>query len=575
MLACGALAPVNAEHDGRVLLRLDGSNCALYDQEYPHRSQNMYSTVWGNPLDSFPLQDLKAFGFHSGFLDSSDSFPAMAASGRVSGELGDPLLGRFVSTGGHNRDHSTRFGTAASIPRVNGFVYSGYRYLDIYTDRFDDMWEMFRTRTGRYMDHFDEGLAHEVVGGYAVTSGALKTRGYVSKYGYWGEAPMIFYPLYKRGYKTWHDLRLTRPGVDMFATLGFDYHRDYYDHLESETFNDLALRAGVRKPLNKRVDGQFAIDINTAHIPSTRFEVSLGDSFSELLTWDARGGLYNDLHPFAGLALCFTPLRFLQIASEAAWDYIPRERSYRYYRIRRPVDYITTSREVLTFHTRVQYRDTLLFPITVAMWYDFCDRPMWETVDHDGDLIIIRQDTVENAARSHVGGRASYSISIRQFFVEPWGNASLTPKTTIQRFSLPYDFGIDIGYGNTQSDRLYAVLRAESRSRAVLQYRDEQSGQMQRLVSPPRIALSALFRMPFLLPFVRDHVGSSFWAEIGPVNVISKFINDPKLDNQRIVDFPGTNPMGPRVAVRFDGVIRRPRSPASSTAEGRRTASGL
>jgi len=542
--------------DATVLLRIDGANYVLYDQEYPHRSRNMYSIVRGNPLDSFPFTHISTYGFGPAYDSVVSRAPAFAASGGVSAELGDPLLNRFTNSPGYNRDHATVFGSACRLPSVPGFVYSGYRYLDSYSDRFDEIWKKFEDVTDRSMEYYKEGLAKEFIYGYALASGKVEARGNMRKYGSWGTTPFYFSPLYQSGYSTRHDFRVADGRRSFFASAGYDYHTDYFNHFESEKFNDVAVTAGLQRPLNKLINGRVVCDINTAESPSTKFEASVYDSLSTLMVWKAAGGIFNNLHPFAGLQLSFRPMRALTAFAEAGWDYVPAQRAYRYKEYKRTVSYEPLAYETITFHTSLTYADTLFFPITLAAWYDYYERPIWERIEFDDGQPYISQDTLGNAAPWHVGGRASYEISWRMLSAELWGNTSLTPKKTIQRFSLPTVLGADLGCGRRAGGSPYAGMRFEYRSPVVLRYRNDESDKIETFVAPAYTAISSIFHMPFILPFARDHLGSSVWIEAGPVHISKQFLDNPSLANQRIKEHPSGNLIGPAVSVRFDAVIR-------------------
>ncbi|MBD3390958.1 MAG: hypothetical protein GF418_02845 [Chitinivibrionales bacterium] len=550
-----ALAAKSEEYRARTLLRLDGANYSLYDQEYPNRSRNMHSIIYGNPLDSFPFQHLRAYGFEPRSGDSMPDTPRLAGAAGLASETGDRLLNSYSASSG-NRDHYTLVTAAARLPAVPGYVYSGYRYNDMHTDKFDNMWHGYEERAGVPMDHDNEGLIHEAQGGYAFVKQGFQARGSIAKYGYWGHAPIFFSPIYRAGYKTSHDMRLALTDRTLFASMGFNYHKDYYDHEHGERLQDFSLRAGVRQPLNKRVKGQLALDVNTAVFPSTKFEASVDDSFGTHLTWTAAGGLYNDFHPFAGLALCFTPVSIVSISSEAAWDLVPRERPYLYRNNLRAVDYVPEAYEVLTFHTSVEYADTLLFPVMAAVWYDYCDRPLWERLRYEGGRAVITQDTLGNAATSHIGGKASYEITFRKLLVDLWGNMAITPGGRLRQFYLPHHMGTDVGYGSRRGDRPYAGMRFEHRAAAVFRYYNDEIDRLQELISPKVVGFSFVCRVPFHFPVYPEHIGSCVWIEAGPVHLNKEFLSEPNLENQRIREHPAGSLIGPRVAVRFEGTLR-------------------
>ncbi len=236
------VSPVFSENDSLIPFRLDGSNTILFNQEYPHQSYNMYSTIYGNPLDRFPfslLSDFKPINSGNGNSQMKhDSLFHQEVTWKLGSETGEMLFNAYEGINQENRDHFTSFATACTFPRSPLDFYFGYRYLDHYSDRFDKQWKKFKDKMDQNMAFSSQGLAYEFSGGYNLSGPVATTTLKTISYKRWGATPYYFSPLFTSGYLLSPTLIFALPKSKLLIDFVFDYHKDFYDHIHYTEYTD-------------------------------------------------------------------------------------------------------------------------------------------------------------------------------------------------------------------------------------------------------------------------------------------------------------------------------------------------
>jgi hypothetical protein len=256
------------------------------------------------------------------------------------------------------------------------------------------------------------------------------------------------------------------------------------------------------------------------------------------------------------MQLGLRPVKMLTAFAEASWNYNQAEKPYSFMENTRTINYVPVSYEAVVAHASITYHDTLFFPASVSIWYDYNERPLWERIRTVEDYLSIVQDTLWNATKWHTGGKADYTITVKKFRFELWGNCAVSARKTIQRFMAPLNLGIDAGYGSQDKDALYTGVRIAYRHSTVLRYKNDDTGQMEEFTAPACYPVTAVVKIPVRLPFPMHIPGANIWMEAGPINITQDFISNPNRDNLRVKEHPLGNPIGPAIAVRVDGMIK-------------------
>ncbi len=546
LIAIACLLPcfqhVSGENDTFIPVHLDGFNTVLFNQEYPQKSLNMYSLTYGNPVDQFP--------FNSFTWPDYDSLLHIQISAKLGSEIGDPLLNKYETSGLENRDHFTNYVTACTLPNGLLNLFFSYRYTDNYSDRFDKLWNRFTVvdSAGRKMKGYSVGLAHEIAGGITLNSPVTSVTLNTLNYKRWGTTPFYFSPLYKIGY-------LLRPSAffkinksDLNINFLFNYHRDYYDHIDYAEFTDEGWDITWERQLRNGIVAQISHHNKTELTPATHARAMLHDTIPNLLIWTLTGKVYGNMRPGGILDLSYTQIPKFQLNVNTAWDFIQKSRSYTFMEDTIPVEYHTKMYETNTLHSSLQYTDTLLFPVKASIWLNYCKRPLWETIDSTDDKIIIRQDTIDDAALLTCGGKGSYRVSYKKLSTTLWGNFSINPTTKNLRFEIPWNTGIDFAYGKPDNDSLYAAVNIESRGPTTLRYYNRGTDSNTTIITyeaPSQTGISLKIKIPFKMPFFREHLRTNFQIDAGPIH--------PFYGKTRLIEHPMGNPIGPAIALGLNG----------------------
>jgi hypothetical protein len=538
LLATVAVLNADTLSDSITVLGIDGANAVLFNQEFPQRSRNMFSIVYGNPLDCVV----------NGTRSDSTT---LTFAGLLGSETGAALLNRAENTNLPYRGDNTLFKAAYTLPRQPITLFAGYRSNDMYADRFDSLGIKYTRITGESARFSGQVLDRKAFGGYTYTGKAIQSSGYLTSYSALGATPFYFSPIYRKGYLFSHALQADINDALVKTDFSYDRHYDYLNQ-QSETFYEdwqWALRS--EKAMGKGLRRELFLSYSSIIDPQVKAGAGLYDTLPTVpLTWHLAGGLYGNARPFAVIDVQYTLRQPLMLDVQTAWDYRPRERNYTFAENKATVIYKSVGMEALTVHAALRYAKQVIFPLKAALWYDYCSAPLWERLsDLDSNTITIRQDTLSRSQRHTIGGKLRYEITFRALSAILWGNAIITPPKGSYHFSLPRIYGADIAWGSAQGDRVYAALRFESHDRAALGYWNDDRSifEWQTAVANSRVSMVA--KLPFLLPIWPDRLNVSCWVKAGPFFLLSH--------GQRMRNYAKGNRMGPTITVWFDGYVRK------------------
>lgn len=514
----------------------------LFNQEYHHKSQNSFSIIYGNPDNRFPFSAI--------IWPEPDSLSHLQFFAKVGSEIGDPLLNKYEKSGLENRDHFTNIVSTISLPHRLLDIYFGYNYTDNYSDRFDRKWNDFvnSDSTGRRMKGDSVGLAHEISAGITVNSPITSVSLNTLNYKRWGTSPFYFSPIYSIGYLLRPSAYFKINNSDLTVDFLFNYHKDYYDHFDFTEYTDEGWDIAWKRTLQNGIIAQISHHNRTELTPATHAQAELLDTVPGLLIWKLTGSLYGNMRPGGILDLSYTQIPKFLLNMNTAWEPIQKSRSYTFMENTTPVVYHSKAYDINTIHSSIQYLDTLLFPVTASLWIDYCNRPLWETIDSTGDSIIIRQDTIADAALLTCGGKGSYRVAFKKLSTTLWGNFSINPTTKKLRFEIPWNVGLDIAYGKPDNDSMYAAINIESRGPTTLQYFNSGIDSTNKFItykSLSQTGISCKVKIPFNMPFLRRHIRTCVLFEAGPIHPFNK--------TTRLAEHPLGNKIGPAISLGLNG----------------------
>jgi hypothetical protein len=527
------------EYDSLIPVRIDGSNMILFNQEYPHKSLNMFSIIYGNPLEQFPFLVLSNA--------ETDSLFHLEVSAHAGSEIGEPMLNNFTDPGHKNRDHFTSVVSSCSFPNKPLHLFAGYKYTDNYSDMFDAKWKYFAAVTGREMAFKNEGLAYEIAGGFSLYGPIATIALQVKNYSHWGATPFTFSPLFHKGYLLKPSALFNFKKSDLTVDFLFDYHKEFYNHVIYNEFTDEGWDITWKRKLRNGTLAQVSHHRNSRLTPSSYAKVTLHDTLSNLLAWTMSGNLYKNLRPGGLLGISYIQIPKISLNVNAEWEFIPKDRDYSFKENNLLIEYKYKSYDRTILHSSLQYTDTLFYPIKASVWLNYVDKPLWETwgLAPSKDRYWICQDTVSNAARLTLGARGSYRAFYKKISALLWGNAGITPKDKEVRFALPLIAGIDLAYGQPDNDSLYIGIKFVARDTTSLKYMNKVDGYPIEFKSPSQVHVTFEVQIPLMLPFMRDRLRTNIDLKAGPVHFLS--------GDQRVIDHPRGNQIGPAISLGLNG----------------------
>jgi hypothetical protein len=519
-------SPLFAE-DARAVM-LDGYNCIEYDAEHPARTGTGFGIISGTVQDTFPAEMTR-------LLTDGDS-ARYAVSVEMGSETGDPFLNIYTSDRElPNRDHTVAGRFIVSLPgtRASSFLYGGYRYVDLYSDRFDALWR----ETPR--DFSGEGLLRSFTGGYSAAVGQLLLSGRVSSYRTWSLAPYYFSPLFMTGTKTAWRASIPAAGMSFYTSGTMDFQERYYKGDLSKNYNAGDMTAGMRKGAST----DFSLRYRAQYSPGLEFRAAVSDTFSGKAGYTGRLGIFSNGEPFVGLDVFYDLLPVLRAAAQAGFEYFAANHDFAFTAQGRLVKYEHIQYHATATHFTLEYSGKSKPSFSAAAWYDYTSRPLFESVDTALPQTIIRQMT--GKALSTAGLKAGADLALGPASITPWAEGHVVVSGR-ERISIPWRTGLKVKHGKMQAAPFFISADVCLRGPARLTYFLEGPGTWTVFESDRTFELFSEVQVPYVLPFLGNRIKSFVTVEAGPFHLMGK---------ERMESFPFGNPMGPRVLLRLDFLL--------------------
>lgn len=527
-----------------ILINFDGANGMLFNMEYPEESQNRFSVIYGNPLDQYPYA---YFSILKNPLTSSpvlqDSLHRVQIYGSLGSEVGEILLNKFNGETGANRDHSTNLGIAWKPKNSSLKFYYTQRYIDTYSDGYDSLWQDFSGKNdGESMFNDGEGLIHDQRAGYIFENEKVVTAFSFSSYGFWGATPFFYNPIYKSGYLMTPVVRLNLASSELTIDGDIDVNSEYQNHIDGVDYNDANCNISWFKPFGGRSSAEINYYRDTKIKALWKVGGQISDTLDGVYSLNLSGSFYGTLKPEASFKFNLLKIPRVTVSAEAAMDYHEEERSYSFMNNRDTVRYSNYDYYEPKFHISAAYHDTLFFPANLKIWYDYSFKRSWESVEWiDGYKMSIVRDTIgPSPLTGQFGFNGNYLITYKFMKFNLWGGMVITPKNSNIQYSLPYQMGIDIEFGERDSTGLFGGLYFDTREQLVLRYFNVNENKVMDFTSPARTGVSLKARVPFLLPFWRNKLKTAIELDAGPIRFAKE---------QRLKEHPLGNDYGPTISL--------------------------
>lgn len=529
--------PAAAAECDAYLLRLDESNTIVYDCRRPGRDLVPSWITMGSPLDDL-----------SGCLDTASSGTDTAlgmAVLRLGSEIGDPLLNLLDNPSLPNRDHAARAVGVVRLPRIGTELYAMYRFTDVYSDRFDTLWHQHRLVTGEPFQGLDtegsDGLRDEIIGGYRITLARVRADGDVRRYSYWGATPYFFSPIRYAGYRTSHAALLTVDRLDVAIDAIIDAQSRYTAASLPEecTTTRLAATAGWSyAPTGK---AYLRVTHDNTLSPGTYVAAGVSDSGLGPFRVQLEGGVDSDGAPRGHAGLTVTLGHSVALAADLTHSIRPRPEALEFLYLDTLVHCKGTSLRTTAVHASVAFEDTLHFPLTAEVWYDYIDLPVWQSVQRGPDTqLTISECRSPAGALTTAGGMLRWHIHGAVAGADLFASGHVTIGDSEENLSVPWRAGI-VGYLRSRKlEGLRAELMLDALGPTTQRYLLLPERSIEERTSPARVGLSLSGRIPVVPPFLRRRLRLAVCVEAGPIGLTG---------SRRSREHPNGNLMGPRIAL--------------------------
>ncbi len=537
------LLNISAEENGEYLIPLDGSNAVLFNMEYPENSANRLSTIYGNPLDDYPYDFFPILQNPiSSDIMEPDTLHKLELYGSLTSETGEMMLNQFTGASDENRDHATNLGIVWKPKNSSLKFFYTQRYLDTYSDRYDKIWREYRDDNEKSMFSDGEGLVHDYLLGYLFENKKVTSGFALSSYGYWGATPVFFSPIYKKGYLFSPVLLFNLNSSKLTMSGDIDINSEYQDHQEGIDYNDAKCDISWYKPFGKSASLKLKYYRDTKMTAVWKLGSELTDTLDGVYNLNIAANVYGSLKPEIFLKFNLTRIPKIVLSAEGALEYHEKLRGYKFIEKSDTVSYKSYDYFEPQFHVSASYHDTLFFPANLKIWYDYSFKRSWESAEwFDGYKINVMRDTInDNPVNGLFGIKGDYKITYKFLNVNLWGGLTITPKNKNMQYSLPYNLGVDIEFGKSDSTGLFGGLYFNTREQMVYKYYNVTEATVKEAIAPARTSLSLKARVPFKLPVLREKLKTAVEVEAGPIRFAKE---------QRLAEHPMGNDYGPSISV--------------------------
>lgn len=519
---------------------VDGFNAFNLDT-LDYKPSHNFSLTSGSANDSFtvfPEQKPQP-------ADSGERTPRIQFYGLLGAETGDPLLNVYSNPGAYpNRDHATNVYILGHLPRLPLTLAYRYRYIDTYSDRFDSIWSSVP------MVNSQEGLSHEHLAMALYNNSKLTMQLLYNWYEKWTATPYYFSPLYTGGFKLAPQLRYESGSVLFYSTWLFNRHSDYYDHVTALEYNDLSGTSGISAPLFTNVKGSVEFIFDYASDPEASIALRLQklDSTSRVM-WGLSATMFSDMHAAVnGFGLLkFTPN--VQCSVSIARDHLSKERNYTFLENGTLVRYNSRKADQTNVYGALSYKNTILFPVSAALWTRYCSDPLQEKVSFSEGNTVITLDTSNSSATFFAGFHGTYSLSYRNIHCDLTPTLIYPIGKSLAHFKLPKRGRINLYYQQQNDNPVQAGVTVTYKDESALSYiLPDENYTIQNFTAPAQTSVNIHLRVPFPAPFISSVVQrTAFIVDGGPVRLSG---------TQRVKEHPKGNLIGPAIYAGIEGIIK-------------------
>jgi hypothetical protein len=528
--------------NSRTDVPLDGYNAFTYDTAQYLFNANL-SIIYGSVNDSFyKIKNI---------VDTSvvhKKWPYFDFSTSLKTETGNALFNWYSNDSHDKRYNENTFSITGAYPGIPITLAYKYRYNDTYSDRFDSLWHDYNFKNKKSMSYYQEGLCREDLILARYQSASMIIEALYNSYSRWGASPLYFTPIFSEGNVLHPSVQYTTNRITLFSKWNIDNRSTYYNLRNPYITTDLASDNGIEMDLEKNITGKLEIAYDNSKNPETAVSLSFIKSESRF-RWGLSGTLYSDEHVAAKANGALTLNQNYGCSLSVSRDHLAKERAYDFYVNDWRVQYEPHVVDQTNLYGAISYEDTLLFPVKLAVWFQYCSNPIWESVSFPNNTTYIEQVTLPNTTQMVAGFYGNYFITYKKLKVNISPNLMIPLKTSLMRFKIGSTAQIDFIYSNLKPNPASVSLSLLYKDRSALSYpMNNDINNMQTYISPAYTSVNFNIRIPFITPLINSVLkNTAFIANYGPLR---------NQEIQRIHEQPKGNLIGPAIYAGFEGMIR-------------------
>lgn len=524
---------------------IDGSNSFTYDSSRYLFNSNV-SIITGAKNDSF----YEIYN-DTDFTSKHKIMPNINLSGSLGAETGDPLFNQYrYDSSLPNRDHRTLFFMEGMLPQMPLMFAYHYRYNDTYSDRYDSLWSNYNNVNNQKMKYDEVGLSNENYGLIRYQYKDIYMQTSINKYEQWGATPYFFSPIFIKGYSVVPSLRYSFKSLIFKTDCLIDRYSRYYDHINSSHEDNIIGDCSFEWRSNSKIKSYVKFHYNNLKTPKASVSVSLFTNKTRLRL-GCTSMVFSDYNMGISCYGAFLINQNYLCSLSISRDHIPAERPYKFTEVAKSVQ--SVQYEPLLFdqnsiYSSITYKDTICYPVSFSLWYQYCSDPLWESIIFDSNSTIIQQKINKSSARSIAGFFGSYIISYNSLSLKFTPNFMFPVEFLPMRFKLEKTAVLDISYSDGKPNSISATMSIICKDHVSLNYLvNGNIDSIQTFRSPSFVSANVNIRIPIVVPIVNPlFQNTAFIVDAGPLRFSRK---------QRLREHPQGNYIGPAIYAGFDGRI--------------------
>jgi len=475
--------------------------------------------------------------------DSCAAERIVETTAAIGAEAGDPHLNAFGSSAYPNRDHETRWDGVLRVEPLHSELRGAYRYVDVYSDRFDSTWSLHMHGTGNAMPGVDKREPAPLLSERSLLLGTVLgpvgVRGAGNWYSSWGATPYFHGPIRTDAAcgGLCSGIRLARSTADVNAWVA---RRTRY--LDYEPVEDTHVRGEAAA--TRRVGGYATAGLVCSYDSDLKQAARFSGAVSVAGAATASAGLSlgatSEGQPFGACTVVLPLGRRVVLESRMAADYDSPRDDLSFRHLDTLVRCAGTAHRSTNLHAAAAYVDTLPFPLRLEVWADLCSAPLWLAVDRRSTEILLSEQVSPRGALGTVGGRLRYRAGWSWLALGVFGEGRAVVSGVAEQLSVPYRLGCDAVLQSRRYRGLAAQVLLETVGPVSQRYLALPAGQVEKHTAEARTSVWVEGSVPVLLPVFRSRTGVVLQVRCGPLNLFGE---------SRARQHPQGNLYGPRIEV--------------------------